>query len=323
MSRSPLQSNLNEPATAVGRKPVSHLIVQRIIAQYRRLSSCTLRPAFVRSCACQRVTNWCPNGVYGGRLLLAECDLAFSMAWGCLHRSAKQLPRTSNLCGSDSRLYSLAHKQSFTRCCQACILLAVGSADCACAADSLLDGPSRSFVRPICRFVYRKTLCGTLRAKRQDYEWGRSRTRLRRIAAKRIRGEKLRTSENAGSTKNKTRARNPTSLGILGDANPADGQYSLRASRDVPSDELNQDQTDTTFMLPATEEAVLRIFQQFLVTPGEMLCFHGKWLEEHATPLRRLTERKMVTKEDFTGGYSLTKAGYAHLKADGTPANES
>jgi hypothetical protein len=73
-------------------------------------------------------------------------------------------------------------------------------------------------------------------------------------------------------------------------------------------------------MLPATEEAVLRVFQQYLVTPGEMLCFHGKWLEEHAMPLRRLTERKMVTKEDFTGGYSLTKAGYAHLNADCTPS---
>jgi hypothetical protein len=51
-------------------------------------------------------------------------------------------------------------------------------------------------------------------------------------------------------------------------------------------------------VLTATEEAILRVFQQFLVTPGEMLCLHGKWLEEHATPISRLTESKLVTKED-------------------------
>ena len=76
-------------------------------------------------------------------------------------------------------------------------------------------------------------------------------------------------------------------------------------------------------MLSTTEQFVLGVFRQYLVTPGEMLCFHGDWFEEHEVPLRRLIERKLIIKEHFKGGYSLTKAGYAVVHTRRSPARRS
>ena len=45
-----------------------------------------------------------------------------------------------------------------------------------------------------------------------------------------------------------------------------------------------------------------------------MLCFHGPWFDEHRESLRHLTAIKLVTKEQFEGGYSLTKTGFAALQ---------
>jgi hypothetical protein len=67
-------------------------------------------------------------------------------------------------------------------------------------------------------------------------------------------------------------------------------------------------------MLSLADQIVLDVFRRYLVTSGEMLCFHGKWLEEHGASLRRLTAIKLITKEDFQGGYSLTDAGYAAVQ---------
>ena len=72
-------------------------------------------------------------------------------------------------------------------------------------------------------------------------------------------------------------------------------------------------------MLSLADQIALDIFRSYLVTPGEMLCFHGKWLEEHGDSLRHLTAIKLITKEHFKGAYSLTDAGYAALHVtDGT-----
>jgi hypothetical protein len=67
-------------------------------------------------------------------------------------------------------------------------------------------------------------------------------------------------------------------------------------------------------MMSTTEQSVLGVFRQYLMGPGEMLCFHGKFLEDHVEPLRRLTARKLITKEKFKGGYSLTATGFAAMQ---------
>lgn len=68
-------------------------------------------------------------------------------------------------------------------------------------------------------------------------------------------------------------------------------------------------------MLSRSDQLVLDVFRRYLVTPGEMLCFHGKWLEEHGESFRHLTSIKLINKEHFQGSYSLTDAGYAAIQS--------
>jgi hypothetical protein len=68
-------------------------------------------------------------------------------------------------------------------------------------------------------------------------------------------------------------------------------------------------------MLTASEQAALAVFRTFHVGTGQMLCFHGPQLEKHRTPLRLLTEKNLVVKEQFAGGYSLTRAGFEAMSA--------
>lgn len=70
-------------------------------------------------------------------------------------------------------------------------------------------------------------------------------------------------------------------------------------------------------MLSKTDLAVLDVFRRYLVAPGEMLCFHGKWFDEHSGSLHHLTVEKLLTREQFKGGYSLTKAGFAAMQSTG------
>ena len=68
-------------------------------------------------------------------------------------------------------------------------------------------------------------------------------------------------------------------------------------------------------MLTSSEQRVLLTFRQFLMTPGEMLCFSGPNLARNTAALRQLTDKEMLVKEGFEGGYSLTDAGYRAMKA--------
>jgi hypothetical protein len=69
-------------------------------------------------------------------------------------------------------------------------------------------------------------------------------------------------------------------------------------------------------MSPA-EQSLLAVFRMFQVTPGRMLCFFGPELEKHDRSLTALTQRGWLTEERFHGGYSLTEAGFAAMKAAG------
>jgi len=68
-------------------------------------------------------------------------------------------------------------------------------------------------------------------------------------------------------------------------------------------------------MLSTAEQSVLNVFRQYLVDPGEMLCFHGPLWEKHKVPLKQLTEREMLIKESFEGGYCMTQTGFRAMKA--------
>ena len=68
-------------------------------------------------------------------------------------------------------------------------------------------------------------------------------------------------------------------------------------------------------MISQPEKLVLRKFRQFLMTPGQMLCFYGPDLKKHQRALRQLTERELLVEEQFEGAYSLTQAGFEAMKA--------
>ena len=67
-------------------------------------------------------------------------------------------------------------------------------------------------------------------------------------------------------------------------------------------------------MLSPAEQAALRTFKMYLVTPGKMLCFFGPNLEKHEAALDKLTRKDFLRKDNFKGAWSLTDAGYQAMK---------
>jgi hypothetical protein len=61
------------------------------------------------------------------------------------------------------------------------------------------------------------------------------------------------------------------------------------------------------------QQSALLVFRDYLIEPGEMLCFHGPLLDENRDSLRCLTEQGLLNKDKFRGGYTLTKAGFAAM----------
>lgn len=67
-------------------------------------------------------------------------------------------------------------------------------------------------------------------------------------------------------------------------------------------------------MLSTAERQVLNIYRQYLITPGQMLCFSGPNLERNQRTLELMSVKDLLSKESFDGGYSLTKDGFAAMK---------
>ena len=67
-------------------------------------------------------------------------------------------------------------------------------------------------------------------------------------------------------------------------------------------------------MLSKAEQRVFDIFREYLMTPGKMLCFSGPSLERDRPALQLLTEKKLLVKEKFKGGYSLTSSGFVAMR---------
>ena len=49
------------------------------------------------------------------------------------------------------------------------------------------------------------------------------------------------------------------------------------------------------------------------MTSGKMLCFYGPNLERDKATLKLMTDKELLVKEKFKGGYSLTQAGFAAM----------
>ena len=67
-------------------------------------------------------------------------------------------------------------------------------------------------------------------------------------------------------------------------------------------------------MLSSSERRVLRTYREYLITPGQMLCFSGQDLERHRATLDLMSDKKLLVKEAFKGGYTLTQTGFSAMK---------
>lgn len=67
-------------------------------------------------------------------------------------------------------------------------------------------------------------------------------------------------------------------------------------------------------MLSNSEKRVLRTYREYHIRPGQMLCFSGQDLERHRTTLEQMSDKELLVKETFKGGYSLTQAGFSAMK---------
>lgn len=76
-------------------------------------------------------------------------------------------------------------------------------------------------------------------------------------------------------------------------------------------------------MLSQAERSVFQKFREFLMTPGQMLCFYGPDLEKYEAALHDMTEKELLVKEQFKGGYSLTRAGFEAMKTCGRQARHA
>ena len=66
-------------------------------------------------------------------------------------------------------------------------------------------------------------------------------------------------------------------------------------------------------MLTTSEQRVLRTYRQYLITPGQMLCFSGPNWEQNKVALELMSNKELLVKENFKGGYTLTQAGFAAM----------
>lgn len=68
------------------------------------------------------------------------------------------------------------------------------------------------------------------------------------------------------------------------------------------------------------EESLLAVFRAYRMDEGKMLCFFGAALERHHQALAQLTDRGLLVKERFRGGYALTASGFAAMIASSKTA---
>jgi hypothetical protein len=67
-------------------------------------------------------------------------------------------------------------------------------------------------------------------------------------------------------------------------------------------------------MLTVAERRVLDTYQQYLITPGQMLCFSGPNFERDEETLELMSDKNLLDREVFKGGYSLTKDGFTAMR---------
>lgn len=90
----------------------------------------------------------------------------------------------------------------------------------------------------------------------------------------------------------------------------ADEKRKRRATRKLDAD----DPTQGDGALSQSEHSVLRVFRDYQMTPGKMLCFSGPDLDVLGPSLSDLAGKGLLVKEGARGRYSLTDRGFAAMR---------
>ena len=78
------------------------------------------------------------------------------------------------------------------------------------------------------------------------------------------------------------------------------------SSQRVASNQLTaEDET-----LSKVEVRVLTTFRQYMIRPGQMLCFDGQSFKKNRRALKILSDRGLLIEETFKGAYTLTEDGF-------------
>ena len=70
-------------------------------------------------------------------------------------------------------------------------------------------------------------------------------------------------------------------------------------------------------MLSTPEQKVLLTFREYRMSPEQMLCFSGIDFEQKRAAINVLVDKKLLIRERFRGGFSLTMAGYKAMHTCG------
>jgi hypothetical protein len=92
----------------------------------------------------------------------------------------------------------------------------------------------------------------------------------------------------------------------------AEQKRDRRAKKKQQADTV-PDQISSAELTPQ-ERQVLDLFQNYLMTPGEMLCLGRADIVAFEVPLAQLTSKGLLVAENYQGGYALTEAGFAAMQ---------
>ena len=72
---------------------------------------------------------------------------------------------------------------------------------------------------------------------------------------------------------------------------------------------------DVAHVISLGEQAVMKVFYRYLMTPGHMLCFNSNDYDTHQESLHKLVQRGLLQAERFRGGFALTAKGYDAMRS--------
>lgn len=120
---------------------------------------------------------------------------------------------------------------------------------------------------------------------------------------------------NSTSSKSKAVAKTASSAkgaakSSLAKSRKQEGTAEMKKKKSKITEETSLVAESSDFGFSPTEIKVLRIFRDYLMTPGQMLCLGNADIDSMKTALEKMTDDGLLVPDTFKGSYSLTRAGF-------------